>query len=283
MIKSIAYFPSSCARNSSEPLSAFLESCHRNGIKTQENSLNADCAVIWSVLWNGRMSANHDVYLHYRQQNKPVIVLDIGALYRGHTWKIAVNNVNAQGYYGHTENLDFKRPSKLKMSLAIQMKRQNDILIATQHGRSLQAEALDSIESWIKKTVELLKQHTDRNIIVRSHPRFPIHPGALPEGVSLEKPQHIPGTYDSFNLRFDYHAVVNYNSGPGIQAAIEGCPILVDSTSLAHPVSISLDQIDAPMDVDREQWFVEITHTEYTIEEIKQGQWINRLAPALTL
>ena len=120
MIKSIAYFPAQCALNSRPVMSAFLDACQAAGIQTQENAQYADAAVIWSVLWHGRMRANQQVYEHYRKQNKPVIVIDIGALYRGQTWKLAVNHITAQGYYGHHDNLDFDRPRRLQISLAIQ-------------------------------------------------------------------------------------------------------------------------------------------------------------------
>ena len=74
-------------------MSAVLDYLQARGIQTQENSMESDAAVIWSVLWAGRMAPNQAVYTHYRSQNKPVIIIEIGALYRGNTWKIAVNNI----------------------------------------------------------------------------------------------------------------------------------------------------------------------------------------------
>jgi hypothetical protein len=71
--------------------------------------------------------------------------------------------------------------------------------------------------------------------------------------------------------------MVNYNSGPGIQAALAGTRPIVDQTSLAWPVAINLNQIDQPYNIDRDQWLIEICHTEYTIKEIQQGLWLQRL------
>ena len=87
-------------------MSRVLDCLQARGFKTEENSMNSDAAVIWSVLWHGRMARNELVYRHYRNQNKPVIIVEVGALYRGTTWKISLNNVTADGYYGHTEKLD---------------------------------------------------------------------------------------------------------------------------------------------------------------------------------
>ena len=98
-------------------MEAFLNSCRGAGITPVENNLDCDAVVIWSVLWNGRMSKNKRIYEHYRSLGKPVVVIDAGALEREVTWKIAVNNITSEGYYGHTENLDYDRPSKLGVSL----------------------------------------------------------------------------------------------------------------------------------------------------------------------
>jgi hypothetical protein len=226
------------------------------------------------------MSANHAVWSHYREQNKPVIVVDIGSLYRGETWKIALNNITASGYYGHTKNLDWDRPRKLGISLAINFSRDPRIVIAAQHARSLQVAELSSIESWIAIQIQQLRQVTDRPIVVRPHPRSRLNSSALlqlPTDITIEKPQKIANSYDSYNLAFDCHAMVNYNSGPGIQAALAGTRPIVDSTSLAHPVGITFDDIEQPYTVDRDLWLTQICHTEYTLKEIKEGIWLPRL------
>jgi hypothetical protein len=227
------------------------------------------------------MIKNQDIYQHYQQQQKPVIVIDVGTLYRGSTWKIAVNNITAQGYYGHTENLDQDRPRKLGISLALNFSANPRIIIAAQHACSLQVKSLVSVEHWITQQIHKLQKVTDRPIVVRPHPRCSLDRTKLPMDLVIEQPQKIANSYDSYNLAFDCHAMVNYNSGPGIQAAMAGTRPIVDSSSLAYPVSIKLQDIDQPYTVDREQWLVEICHTEYTVDEIAQGQWAKRLAPAL--
>ena len=271
----VAYFPNQCAQNSVPVMQAVLDSLRNNGHSIEQNSMHADAVVIWSVLWSGRMAANKTVYEHYRTQNKPVIIVDVGALYRGETWKIALNNITANGYYGHTKNLDWNRPRKLGISLAINLSRNPRIVIAAQHSCSLQVADLTSAEDWIVKKVQQLQQFTDRPIVVRPHPRSRLNI-TLP-GVSTEQPQRVLNTYDSYNLAFDCHAMVNYNSGPGIQAALAGTRVVVDSSSLASPVSIELHNIEQSYSIDRDQWLVEICHTEYTLTEIKQGLWITRL------
>jgi len=278
--KSIAYFPKAIALNGVDILKDFVKGAQKQGYVPVENSMDADIAVIWSVLWNGRMAANQRIYEHYRYHNKPVIVIDVGALKRGETWKIAVNNVNSDGYYGHTENLDLDRPSKLGLALQTQKENNSKICIAMQHRRSEQVKNI-SIEDWAVKTFYALRHFTDRPVVIRPHPRCQVNMDRLPSDVTVEMPKKLSKTYDSFDLQYNWHTLINYNSGPGIQGAIAGCPIIVDSTSLAHPVSMDFRDIEMPYRLNREQWFIEMAHTEYTPEEIKQGLWAKRLSGKL--
>ena len=62
-------------------MSAVLDYLQARGIQTQENPMTADAAVIWSVLWAGRMAPNQAVYEHYRSQGKPVVIIEIGAVH----------------------------------------------------------------------------------------------------------------------------------------------------------------------------------------------------------
>jgi hypothetical protein len=272
----VAYFPNQCAQNSVPVVQAMLDSLRNVGHTVEQNSMDADAAIIWSVLWSGRMSPNKAVYEHYRAQNRPVIVADVGALYRGTTWKIAVNHINGLGHYGHTENLDPDRPRKLGISLALNFSRNPAVLIAAQHCSSLQMNNYDH-KNWIMQQINEIQQVSDRPIVIRAHPRSPLKFTTLPDKITVETPQKIAGTYDSFNLHFDYHAVVNFCSGPGIQAAISGTRPIVGQYSLAQPVAVAVDHIDRPYTVDRDQWLIEICHTEYTLNEIQKGLWIKRL------
>ena len=283
MIKNVAYFPDQCALNSVPVMDAVLDAVQSAGIRTKENSWDADAAIIWSVLWHGRMAANQRVYEHYRKQNKPVIILDVGALYRNQTWKLAVNNITAQGYYGHLDNLDWDRPRKLGVSQAINFGTDPSIVVAAQHSRSQQVAGLPSVEEWVCWQVEILQQNTDRPIRVRPHPRSLLNVSMLPHNVIVERPEHVADTYDSFNMRFDCHAIVNYNSGPGIQAAIAGVRPVVDMSSLAYPVSIGYADIEQPYTIDRDLWLTQICHTEYTVDELRRGLWFKRIEPALTV
>jgi hypothetical protein len=46
-------------------------------------------------------------------------------------------------------------------------------------------------------------------------------------------------------------------------------------------MGIEFKDIENPPEKDRDKWFVEICHTEYTVEEIAEGRWLTRLKNAL--
>ena len=278
MIRNIAYYPLNRALNAHAPMTAMLSALTRAGITPQANSMDSDSVLIWSVLWSGRMAANQAVYRHYRSLGRPVIVADIGALQRGTTWKVAVNNINAQGYYGHLDQLDWDRPKKLGLVLKTPANLKPHVTIAAQHSGSEQSAGVD-FNQWARDQIQCLKNVTDRPIHVRPHPRCRLDVAGL--GVTIEQPAKIPGTYDSFDLALDCHAIVNYNSGPGIQAAIAGSRPIVHSTSLAYPVSIGFADIEQPYITNRDLWLTQISHTEYTLNELEQGLWLNRIHSAL--
>jgi hypothetical protein len=276
VIKTLAYFPSQCAQNSVPVLQAFLAGLRHHGIQPVENSTTADAAVIWSVLWRGRMQPNQSVFESYRARGCPVVIIDIGTLIRGITWKVAINHITARGHYAHHDDLDPDRPRKLGLRLErSQLKSQ--VLIALQNDRSLQVKDILPLDQWLRSKITELRRHTDREILIRPHPRCRIDLAWVKTQAQISSPRRLVHTYDSFDLDCAYHAVINHNSGPGIWAAISGSRPIVDSSSLAWPVAQPMHQIEDAYDLDREPWLRQISHTEYTLEEIAQALWLKRL------
>ena len=267
----IAYFPNQTALKSEPVWQAFLNGCRQVGLEPVENSQTADCAVIWSVLWNGRMRMNENVYNHYRNLNKPVFIIEVGALDRGRTWKISANHISTDGIYANTENIDYDRARKLGIELqGAKISRNESILIVGQHERSLQWRSQPTTRTWLTQKIAEIRKYTDRPVIFRPHPRHPIGTAPIP-GVIFEKPTKLADTYDKFDIGFNHHCVINHNSGPGIQAALAGTPIICDRTSLAYPLSQQISKIDDVFLPDRQNWFHQILHTEWTVDEIRQG------------
>jgi hypothetical protein len=237
-----------------------------------------DVAVIWSVLWSGRMAKNQQVYQKCRATNRPIIIIEVGNLFRGKTWRICLENINGNGIFANDTNLDQTRPNKLGIILEpYKETRKSEILIASQHRASLQWEGQPNMQSWIEQMITNLRRYTTRKIIVRPHPRSPVQV-SLPN-VTLELPKQILGSYDDFDINYHYHCVINHNSGPAVQAAIKGIPVICDSSSLAAPLSNNIENIENLQLPNREEWFLKLCHTEWTVDEISQGIPLARLFP----
>lgn len=264
------------ALNSRPVFDAFEQGLLTLGLQSGNNGI----PVIWSVLWHGRMAANKKIYDEAKRLNKPIIIIEVGSLIRGQTWKISIDHINALGEFSNKENLDLQRPTKLRVSLRpIKINRRNEILIATQHPMSLQWQGMPDLNQWVKQQVDELRQYTNRTIVVRPHPRSRVEL-SIP-GVSIERPIRLPGTVDSFDFDPNYHCVVNHCSGPSVQSVIHGTPILCHNTSLAYPMSFNIKDIENPTVPDRTQWFLELCHTEWTVDEIAQGIPLKRLLPKI--
>lgn len=262
------------ALNSGPVFDAFECGLKALGHTVVENDSDVD--VIWSVLWKGRMARNHSIYEMANAIKKPIIILEIGSLVRGTTWKVALTNINALGFHGNEIDLDESRPDKFGLKLKDNPSRKPEILLALQNKDSLQWQNTMHAIDWVERKISDIRQYTDRTVIVRPHPRSTVYV-KIRKDVKMEIPKRIHGTYDSYDIDYDYHCVVNHNSGPAIQAAITGTPVICDSTSLAYPISDLIENIDNAILPNREEWFLKLTHTEWTLDEIASGIPLRRL------
>lgn len=267
------------ALNSVPVFSAFQEGCKKHRIRVTEHDMTADVAVIWSQLWAGRMAPNQQVWQEFIKSGRPVIVMEVGQLMRGVTWKMGINGVNARAWWG--EGTEPDRVKKLAVRLQ-PWQQGNHILIAMQRSDSEQWAGLPPSEQWLKQTIDRIREHTDRPIVVRPHPRQKLRP--IP-GIKIQQPLSMRGTYDEFDFRStlkDAWAVVNENSGPGSQAIIDGVPAFVGAYSMAAPVAnMDFSLIEKPLMPERTEWLEQLCHTEWTVNEIKSGLALSRLISRL--
>tara|TARA_B110000503_G_scaffold130502_1_gene203977 strand:- start:1698 stop:2567 length:870 start_codon:yes stop_codon:yes gene_type:complete len=240
---------------------------------------NYDVAVIWSLLWNGRMTKNKQIWDINRQLSKPIIVLEVGGIKRGSTWKVGLNGINRDAYFGPTNNND-DRHRLLGLSLKPWRTSGEYILICGQHDKSLQWRDMPAMSKWVMNTIDAIRAHTNRPILFRPHPRCLLHNIEYEfKNVSRQKPVKINGTYDDFDISFNnIHATVSWSSNPGIHSVLNGVPAFVGTSSLAYDVgNTDLSQIENPVMPDRQQWLNDYAHTEWTVQEITQGIPLNHL------
>jgi hypothetical protein len=262
------------ALNSSPVFDAFHAGAVALGHDVVTNS-NDGIDVIWSVLWHGRMAGNQTIWQQNVQQGKPTVVLEVGGIKRGTTWKVGLNGINRDGDYLPSGN-DSTRAGLLGLDLKPWRTKGKFILICGQHDKSLQWQNMPRMSNWLLDTIKTIQKHTDRSIVFRPHPRCPL-PDIEREfkNVYRQVPNKLAGTYDDFDMKFDnIHATVSYSSNPGIHSIINGVPAFVGTSSLAYDVGNDIDfleDIEEPHMGARQHWLNDYAHTEWTVEEISQG------------
>ena len=96
-------------QNSKTIFKKFIESMKATGDEVHiDKETNGDVAVIWSVLWRGRMQSYKGIWDRYRNEGKPVIVLEVGGLRRNLSFKIGINGINRDADFAN-ESFDDQR------------------------------------------------------------------------------------------------------------------------------------------------------------------------------
>lgn len=239
------------------------------GHRVDHHNDSADVAVIWSQLWAGRMRPNQQVWNQYQQSNRPVLVVEVGALQRGTTWRLMPNAQNCFLSSGNTSH----RRQQLGVNIEDWHHSGREIIIALQRADSNQWAGLPALEQWVDDTIVRIRQHTDRPIVVRPHPRYRL--GKLTQLCEIQSPNRLINTYDDYNISSSVKhtwALVNHNSNPAVTAVLHGTPAFVGYSSIAVPVSnLDFSQIENPLRPDRTQWANDLAWTEWTRDEIAKG------------
>ena len=262
--------------NSKPIFDAFIKSLQDAGDKVYLNkSFNADVAVIWSVLWRGRMEQYKRIWNHYRSQGKPVIVLEVGGLRRNNSFKIGINGINRDADFAN-QDFDDKRWPLFKHNLKPWNPSGEMIVICGQHDASEQWKGLPRMDKWISQQITEIRKYTSRPILVRPHPRNQISFNEKDfDNVKVRMPKRDHRTYDDTDFRATLErtwAVVNHSSNPAMEAVINGIPVFVSASSLCYEVgNNNLVDINTPAMPNRVTWANKLAYTEWFEQEIAQG------------
>ena len=282
----ISHFPDNLPGNAKEVYPQLVNAIQQTDTLV-ENDMDADAALIWSVLWFGKMGANKAVWDHYRARNKPVIVIEVGGLIRNETWKLGINGINRDADFAVDAYMPGDRVKKFGIVLQPWKQDGEYVLICGQHGHSEQWRSMPDMDTYYRNTIAEIRRVTDKPIVVRSHPRYreSLHWACdmqwyKEQGVTWNIPKHVQQTYDSFDLEHmlkHTHFTVSHSSNAGITSIIHGVPAVVSESSLAWDVSTKMDSwLSKP---DRHNWLNRMTYTEWFADEIGV-QW-NRIRAKL--
>lgn len=263
--------------NSKPVFQAFINSVKNAGDTVLENTDDGNCdvAVIWSVLWQGRMAKYRNIWQTYRDKNKPVVVLEVGGIKRNETWKIGINGINREADFAN-QNVDGERWKKFNIELQPWKQTGDKIIICGQHSNSHQWRNNPPMSTWFDQQITQIRKHTDKPIVIRPHPRNGVSLNTSKyKNVKIVTPQRDRRTYDDTDLSERLKsawAVVSHSSNPAMTAVFSGIPVYVSEASLSYDVgNVSYENINHPNMPDRQQWANKLAYTEWWTDEIKQG------------
>jgi hypothetical protein len=135
-----------------------------------------------------------------------------------------------------------------------------------------------NIQDWAIETINKIRQHTDRPIVVRPHPgdkqsNIILTPGHPRCRIPLSSNVRISTNKSLQDDLKNCWAAVNYNSSPVVGAAIEGIPIFVADKPKSQCAEIAndLENIETPTLYDRQRWVERISMFHWKFSELKNG------------
>jgi len=151
----------------------------------------------------------------------------------------------------------------------------NYILICTQRPGGWSMKGLE-VNQWLNQTIAEIRKYSDRPIVVRS---LPGAKGSRESVVTNNKSSLYTVSFNKLITQdfINAHAVITYNSSPGVAAAIEGIPVFVTDPnpriSQAYEVSNhSLSLLENPQMPDRQGWIERISMSHWNNEDVLTGQ-----------
>jgi hypothetical protein len=152
------------------------------------------------------------------------------------------------------------------------------ILVCGQRDGGWSMKGVD-MPSWTMQTVKQIRQHTNRRIVVRPHPRFPM---------SMQLFRGIPNVTVSTGTTLEQDlknawASVFFNSSSCVASILAGVPVFAgDTDCVAWDISNKdLAGIETPALVDRAQWLYDLSAAHWTDAESQSGAIYQKFLPFL--
>lgn len=219
------------------------------------------------------VSADSNLFLYATPTNKP-----------HHYLRYSFNGVFPNlGNYCDKE-IDPKRWQQISRDLNLPLKDYRKtgthILLCLQRNGGWSMGDYD-VQEWAKAVIKRLRSHTDRPIVIRSHPGDKMAQVYLNPNSSSFKLKGIPNLiFSDFKktLKDDLKnswAVVNHNSSPAVGAAIEGYPIFVtdpEKSQCSEIANLDFSKIENPNLPDRQSWAERISMFHWKFEELRSGE-----------
>lgn len=231
------------------------------------------CDVLVTIGWNVAIAKIHE---DHNRQGKTSISISDGFVRRG--WQpgayFAATRNGLHAYGDQIRLMPGDRWAKLGVKLRPWSPNENGhILIAHQHTPAFDGH---DRQPWFHETIRLLKEKTDRQLILRPHPRdrkrSDLPPGCLVSTRSFRE--------DLENA----WAVVTYDSNMAVDALLYGIPVFTAGKTKADPLAChDIEQIVDPPKPDRQQWAHDLAYSQFNVNELRAGlPWIHLVGGVLS-
>jgi hypothetical protein len=231
------------------------------------------CDCLITIGWNNLINTIHEDHTHLK---KPTIAFSDGFVHRG--WKpgahFAVTRNGLHAYGDVIRMMPGDRWTKLNIQFMPwrESKKDDPILIAHQHVSAYDGQ---DRQAFFHSIIAELQQRTNRQLILRPHPRDKTLSG-LPGGCLISRRPLIEDLSAA-------HAVVTYDSNIAVEALIYGIPVFTFRRTMADPLAChDIAQIENPEKPDRQQWAHDLAYCQWNVQEIRNGlPWIHLIGALL--
>ena len=176
-----------------------------------------------------------------------------------HYWRICKNNIHV----GYISGLDNKRLKKFNVQVKDKTNKGDYILVCPS---SPGINNFINEQDWLDKTIKVIKQHTDRPIVIRHKPRGRGTSGPSEALIPIEK--QLENAY----------ACVTSCSISAVESLCEGVPVVCHQSSFAEPIcGTDLSKIESLNYVDPSNWLNSLAYQQFTPEEFNNGTAVSIL------
>mgnify|MGYP003318428291 FL=1 len=275
-----------------EVLHSFAKGCGGD-ITTSNNVDGYDCAVIFGSYKKKRGRPQHQGKGKIIESGIPYIQLETQLIGRPidtaihNEFRVGVNGFlwdDAKWGFEHIEDDRSKKVFERNgYDPDVPWKQDGEyILLCMQKVGDASLRDADVFE-WTENTVNDIRKHTDRKIIIRPHPLY--RKSSL-HNTLKEKVLNVSNTHwqETDLLKDGFVSIqeqlqkawctVTYTSGSGIDAVINGIPnIACDTGSMVYDVSSKdIAEVENPYRGEKKEWTNRIAHCQWSIEEFESGE-----------
>ena len=223
-----------------------------------------------------------DIIRHQAKQRNKHIVIDRGYIYkRNEYWSVGWDGLNGRADF-RNKNSDNSRIKEWGIKLSPWSKSNDGHVLFCLQLPWDAAVSNTNYAKYTEDTINTILKSTDRDVIIREHPLINKGRGSTLDVAkrykdSINKILKLKRVYksDKKTIEEDFKntwCVVSYNSNSTVEATIHGIPSFVkDKGSMTWGISSHDLDIENPLRPERDQWFYDISYSQWSEQEISSG------------